>query len=305
MAIGMAGGAQPDAVVTVMTEAELASMFVDSGHTVVLRGGRYWRATFPGFYEPVHLVGPMRAAQVRRPSLLCWGYRAALSEQDAHSASGSMPVHLLTDFEHYTEDLLSHGRKEDLRKSKGQVEFVRLRDPALLMEQGYGVFTSAKRRLGYRRPIAETAYLRAAQRRAADRRMLMIAGLVDGRLGGYMESYAVDGVLYIDRSYVATEVVHTGISTGLHMETFGTCTQAGTIHTVVSGLHRLENAGLCSFKKSLGFRVVQVPARVVIPAPIRVAIKSVRPATHYRLMGVSPHVTAGTQESGSNITPVL
>jgi hypothetical protein len=202
-------------------------------------------------------------------------------------------VYLLTDVEHYTEELLGRGRRRDLHKARRQVEFVQLRDPALLLEQGYGVFGSHRRRLGYRRLLAKTDYSKAVQRRAVDGRRLVIAGLVDGRLGGYCENYAVDGVVYLENLYVATDVLRTGIATGLYVETLRACARAGTIHSACCGLHRLENADLSSFKASFGFRVVQVPARVVVPAPIRVAINSLRPATGYRLMGVSPQANAG------------
>lgn len=303
MAVGNPHGEQPDASVTVVTEAGLASMFAGEGRPIVLRDGRYWRSTFPGFYEPLHFAGRMRVAQVKRPSLLCWGYRAALDEEDAGSANGSIPLHLLADVEQYTERLLSENRRRDLRKCRRLVEFVRLRDPTLLLEQGYGVLASARRRLGYERQVAETDYLGVVKRHAADGRRLLIAGLVDGRLGGYIECYAVDAVLYVENIHVATDALRTGIATGLYVETFGACARAGTIHAIVNGLQRSENPDLLHFKDSLGFRRIQVPARVVIPGPIRVTIKRLRPDKAYRLMGVAPDATAGTQESFSETTP--
>src|SRR5664280_477332 len=240
MTFGTAHEEQPEASVTVLTEAGLASMFADEGRPIVLRDGRYWRSTAPGFYEPLHFIGRMRVAQVKRPSLLCWGYRAALNEEDADSANGSIPVHFMADVEQYTDQLLSENRRRDLRKCRRLVEFVRLRDSTLLLEQGYGVLASARRRLGYEQLIAEDDYLTVVRRRAADGRRLLIGGLVEGRLGGYIECYAVDAVLYVENIYVATGALRTGIATGLYVETFGACARAGTIHAIVNGLQRPE-----------------------------------------------------------------
>lgn len=289
-------GEPPDPELTVMTEAELASMRAEEGVTVVLRDGRYWSAIFPGFYQPIHLLARMRAVQVRRPALLCWGYRAALAQEDANLANGSIPVHLLTDVAQFTEGMLNRNRRRDLRTCRQEVELRHLRDPSLLVEQGYGVFMSAMRRVAYWRPLTEVDFRRRMERRVRDERRLIVAGLIDGRLGGYLESYAVDGVLYTHELFVATEALRTGIGTGLYVETIKTGARAGTVHDVCVGLHTPERPTLCSFKDGLGFRVAHVPALSAIPAPIRAYIKARRPAVHYRLTGANPAAAPRVRE---------
>jgi hypothetical protein len=280
---------------TVMTEAELAALRAEDGARVVRRDGRYWYQIFPGFYQPIHLLARMKAAEVGRPTRLCWGYRAALRDEDALLANGSVPVHLLTEVEHFTEGVLNRNRRRDLRRCRQEVELRRVRDPSLLVEEGYRVFMSAMGRVAYWQPLTRVEYRRRAERRAADERRLIIAGLADGRLGGYLESYAVDGVLYTHELIVATEALRTGISTGLYVETFEIGARAGTVHTVCVGLHTPEHPDLCTFKAGLGFRVVHVPARAAIPAPIAAFIKHRRPAAYYRLTGAVP--SAGTAAS--------
>ena len=102
-----------------------------------------------------------------------------------------MPVHLLFDAQRFDEGMLSRNRRSDLRRSRRLVDFRRLDTPALLLEQGYDVFSSAVRRLGYRRPLSGPQYRRSVERRARHGRRMFIAGLVDGRLRGYLDSYAV------------------------------------------------------------------------------------------------------------------
>jgi len=284
----------PDTDLMVMTEAELASMRAEEGDTVVLHDGRYWRATFPGFYQPIHLLARIRAAEVTRPTPLCWGYRAALTDEDAHLAGGSIPVYVLNNIGTFTEDVLSRNRRSDLRRCRRHVEFRRLRDPSLVIEQGHGVFMSAVRRLGYWRPLNEVNYRKRMERRTRHGRRLIVAGFIDGKLEGYLDSYAVNGVLYPEEIIVATDALRTGIGTGLYVETIETGLRAGTVHDVCNGLHTPEDPELCHFKEGLGFRVVHVPARTVIPAPILAYINARRPATHYRLTGVKLGSRAST-----------
>ena len=59
-----------------------------------------------------------------------------------------------------------------------------------------------------------------------------------------------------------------------------------------NGLPRPEDANLCRFKEGLGFRVVALPARATMPAPIRAWLRSHRPATYYRLTGESEKTLA-------------
>jgi hypothetical protein len=277
---------------TVMTEAELAAMRAREGDAVVLRQGTHWRSSYPGFYQPIHLLTRMRAAEVKQPARLCWGFRVALSEEDAHLANASVPVHLLTDAQRYDEARLSRNRRGDLRRCRRRVEFRRLENPALLLEQGHGVFMSSVRRLGHWQPLTEREYRNRVTRRAGHGRRLFIAGLIDGRLRGYLDSYAVDGVLHLDEIFIATDALRTGIGTGLYVETIETGARELAIRDVCNGLHRPEDPNLCRFKEGLGFRVVHVPARAVIPPPIRAYLRARRPATYYRLTGDGAPLTA-------------
>jgi hypothetical protein len=274
-----------DAPITAMSECELAAMRAQEGETVVAGRGGHWRSTYPGFYQPIHLMARMRAVAVGRPPRACWGFRAGLGEEHAHLANASVPVHLLTDVRRFDEGLLSRNRRSDLRRCRRQVEFRRLRTPALLLEQGHEVFMSAVGRLGHWRPVTAQAYRERVARRAAHGQRLLVAGLVGGILRGYIDSYAVDGILYPDEIFVASDATRTGIGTGLYVETFLTAARHGSIREVCNGLHRPDDPGLCRFKEGLGFRVVHLPALAVIPAPIRAYLKARRPATYYRLTG--------------------
>jgi hypothetical protein len=277
----------------VLTEAECASMMEEEGARIVERDGRYWEID-RGFCQPIHLLARFRGAEIRRPSRLCWGYRAALAEEDAHLANGSIPLHLLANARQFTEGRLVRLRRRDLRKCRDEVEFRRLRDPSLLLEQGWGVFSSAQLRAPFGRPLTREGYQRRVEQRAYDPRRIFVAGLIDGKLAGYMEAYAVDGVLYTHELFVATEFAQTGIATGLYVETMQVGVRAGTIREICYGLHLPERPGLQTFKDSLGCPLVQVPALVSIPAPARAYVKARRPLAYYRLTGGAPPAPEAT-----------
>jgi L-amino acid N-acyltransferase YncA len=284
MAAASLAGDSPDTALSVMSEPELAAMRAAEGDPVVQHGGCHWRSSFPGFYQPIHLLARLRAAELRQPAPLCWGFRAALAEQDAPLADASLPLHLLTDLPHFGERTLSRNRRSDLRRCRRQVELRCLTGPGLLLEQGHAVFMSAVGRLGHWRALSELEYRQRVSRRAAHGRRLVVAGLVDGTLCGYLDSYAVDGVLHTDEIFVASDALRTGIGTGLYVEVILAAARQG-LRAVCNGLHRPEDANLCHFKESLGFGVVKLPARTVMPAPIRAWLRVRRPATYYRLTG--------------------
>jgi hypothetical protein len=99
-------------------------------------------------------------------------------------------------------------------------------------------------------------------------------------------------VLHLDEIFIATDALRTGIGTGLYVETIETGARELAIRDVCNGLHRPEDPNLCRFKEGLGFRVVHVPARAVIPPPIRAYLRARRPATYYRLTGDGAPLTA-------------
>ena len=71
MAAASLAGERPDAALRVMSQAELAAMRASEGDAVVRSRGRHWRTSFPGFYQPIHLLARMRAAELRRPAPPC------------------------------------------------------------------------------------------------------------------------------------------------------------------------------------------------------------------------------------------
>lgn len=274
-----------EASLACLTEDELAAWMMERGTKIIRHHGRYWMATHPGFYFATHPMARMNLAEASRPSPLCWGFRTSLCEADTSKANGSMPLHLLTDVANYTWETRSARCRNKLRNLRKQVRIVELHKPDLLLEQGYDILSSAHARNGYGRLPRRTVYRKEIERYYDAGRGLVIGGLIEGKLGGYMTSYAVGATAYVDDLFLHSAYLRTNISLGLFFEWVQICRRAGSIREIVHGLHAREAQGLCRYKEELGLSVVHVPARIWFAPLTGRIVKKLRPHAYYRLTG--------------------
>lgn len=268
-----------------MTEQELATWLAERGMNIISHNGRYWRETYPGFYAASHPLARMTVDEATRPRALCWGFRSSLREADAGAANGSVPVHLLTEIESYTWQTRSPRCRNKLRNLRRQAYIVALHKPDLLLEQGYDVLRSAHARNKYGKLPGRDDYRRNIERYYASGRGLVLGGLVDGQLGGYLTSYAVGTTAYVDELFLDSRYLSTNISLGLFFDWMQICRRTTEIREVVHGLHAREAIGLCRHKEDLGLQVVHVPARIWFAPFADKAVKKLRPHVYYRLTG--------------------
>jgi hypothetical protein len=274
-----------EAVLVSMTEEEMANWRRQEGAHVVCHRDRYWEEVRPGFYQPIHWLARLSAHEATRPELLCWGFRAALCECDEVSANGSMPIHLLSNLESYALEKFSKNRRKHLRKGLSRVRIVELLSPALLQEQGYEVLISSVKRTGYGKLPLREEYIAGLKDYMTPGRKLVLAGLIDGKLGGYLTGYAVNGTAYMEDRIIATEALSSDISSGLLFEFVQLCRRSGEIRELVSGQHSREDLGLCTFKQRMGFPVIHIPAKVSVNPIIGNFLRWRYPHKYYRLTG--------------------
>lgn len=274
-----------EAVMPVLGEEQMAAWRRESGAKIVLRRGRYWEGRHGGFYQGLHWLARMTDREARIPAVLCYGYRVALASADAHLANGSVPVHLLSDLGSYELDRLPRKRRNKLRKCWKNVEIVQVTDATLLREQGYEVCGSVTDRLGIWRQPPKPEYLAGLDAYVGDRRRLILAGLNGERLGGYIETQAIDGVAYVERVYLATEALPSEIGTGLVYEFVQACRRSGQVREIVYGWGYPSNESLRVFKQAMGFPVVHVPSRVWMLPLVDGIIRRRRPRQHFWLTG--------------------
>jgi hypothetical protein len=226
----------------------------------------------------------MRAAQAVRPALFCWGYRTTLAEADAAMANGMMPVNLLQDISQYDYERLRHNCRYDLRKSRKVVTVIELTGPWLLQAEGYEVMRSAWVRWGNSFLPTKDAYLANVVQTYTTRSMIL-SGIVDGKLGGYLVGCAVGSTAYIDLIYLATEYLTTQIGTALVFDFVQICRRSKRIREVVYGQHSRENRNLVAFKEHMGFPVIYIPSIVHINPIMAKILKRYKAHIYYRLTG--------------------
>lgn len=268
-----------------VSEGQRAENLRSAGRRVVRHQGRYWYQARPGFYRPVHLMARLSAAEATRPTLACWGYQARLTEDDAAGANAWIPTHLVSDLDGFDEDSLPKGRRNTLRRARERAWLVQLTGPALLQEQGYEVLTSAHARTGYGPLPSREAYLDGLQTFGAPGSGVVLAGIVEGRLAGYLTGYAVDGTAYAADGVVASWALRTNISAGLFYEFVYACRRTKTITEIVDGLHARENEGLCRSKELNGIPLVRVPARLAMVPGAAAVLRRRDPDVYYRMSG--------------------
>jgi len=200
-------------------------------------------------------------------------------------ANGSIPIHLLSNVADYDLNSLKQKRRQNLLKCRKLVQFVQLTNPALLQEQGYEVLLSTLNRTAYTKILLREEYLANITDYFTFTGWLVLAGLIDNKLGGYLTGCAIDGTAYMGDRMIATEALPTNISSGLTFEFVQICRQSGKIREVVSGVHTPENSGLCAFKEDMGFPVKHIPALVQINPLVEKFIRWRYPLKYYYLTG--------------------
>jgi hypothetical protein len=114
---------------------------------------------------------------------------------------------------------------------------------------------------------------------------LILAGLAEGRLRGYLDGFAVDGVAYVDHLYVHSGALQTEVGTGLVYEFVQACRRSGRVREVVYGLDVPSDQSLKQYKEKMGFPVARIPTRHWLLAPAGAFIRWWRPEVYYRLSG--------------------
>jgi Acetyltransferase (GNAT) family len=280
------GGVRPasEAVVRPLTEGALAAWRERRGERVLERGGRFWRMSRPGFWEPVHWLARLSAAEAHRPAP-CLGFRAVLGDEHSGAANGSLAAHVLEPVADWGPHLLSKNRRYRLRKAGRLVELVELMDTGLLEAQGHEVVVSSLERTGAGKSPSREGYLLSLAREGIGGPLTFLAGLQDGRLAGYLSGWAVGRTAYFQRLHIRTEALATQVGTALVFAFVEACQRGGEVNEIVNGLHSPEDESLSAYKEGIGFPVRRYPARVwLLPGAIPL-LRRVRPYSAYRLTG--------------------
>jgi hypothetical protein len=273
------------AMVRSLTEGELAHWRREQGYRVRAHCGRYWMESPRGFLQPLHWMARLSLKEASAPAVPAWGFRAVLADGEIGAANGALPVHVLTDVAGYGLQNLSSNRRNHLRRCYKRATIVELTGPALLRQQGYEVLQSALNRTGYARAGSKEHYLASLATYVTPGRRIVIAAVINGRLGGYLAGFAVDGTAYVEQVHLSTEALTDYVGIGLAVEFVRVCQRSEGIHEIIYGQHSREDEQLCTFKERIGFPVRRFPARVRVMQLVAQLLRWRYPHKYYRLTG--------------------
>jgi hypothetical protein len=231
----------------------------------------------------VHSLARLSAEEAARPTRACWGFHATLRDADAGRANTALPAHRIANVADFDEGDLSSNRRNELRKARRLVELVQLTDAELLLEQGYGILRSAIERTGFGHAPPRDEYEADVRCSVVPGRRFVLAGLVEGKLAGYADCFAVDGVAYFDEMRVATDALPTNLSKLLQVEFALVCKRSEGIRELMHGVIAPEDESLTKAKERLGFPVDPVPAKVSMIPGAALGIRLLAPSSYYRL----------------------
>ncbi|MDZ8110356.1 MAG: hypothetical protein RM338_32820 [Nostoc sp. DedQUE12a] len=274
-----------EAQLTSMTEEEFARWRCKEGANVVFHRGCYWEERRFGFYQPIHLLARLQIQQATRPMQFSWGFLASLCEDDAVSANGSIPIHLLSNIQNYDLYSVNKNSRQNIRKNRHLFNIVELTDTQLLQEQGYDVFLSATTRTQGKSSLSRERYMVKLVDYVVPKRRLILAGINNTKLCGYITGYAINGTAYGEDLYISTEASEYNLNRILLFEFVQVCRRSGVIHEFAIGQHWREKPGVVEFKERMGFPITYIPAKVEINLLVEQFIRWKYPHQYYRLTG--------------------
>ena len=122
--------------------------------------------------------------------------------------TGGCPC-MLCDLARYDFDALPAKSRNKVRKCWKTNEIVQVIEPRVLRDQGYDVRCSVHQRTGMWKPPSEVEYVAGLDKYMENPCRLVLAGLAEGRLRGYLDGFAVDGTAYLDHLYVHSDALRT------------------------------------------------------------------------------------------------
>ncbi len=276
-----------EAMLQPFTEQELVDELREGGSKVEQHRGRPWLVSSRGLYTGIHLGARFSAEEAKRPSPRALAYRVVLTDADAARANASLPAHILTNVADFSSAQLSSNRRYHLRRCRKNVQIVQVMDMALMADEGYDVFVSAQERtrVSYREMWSRDTFVKRRSKWVDADRRITLAGLIDGRVSGYLSGYAVDSTAYLEIVDIATDALKTHVSTCLHVAFVELCQRSPGITEIVHSQHIPEDKALGTYKSGVGFPVVRLPVRLSLPPMVGPLLRWRRPFVHYRLTG--------------------
>jgi len=185
----------------------------------------------------------------------------------------------------YKENCVAPNNRSQLRKCRETVRLVQIREPRVLLEEGWPIFKSNAQRLGRFADITPERYLAGVERLVKNPGQLVVGAFVRDKLVAYCHNYAVGDVAYFDELHVAPGARPLHVSSLMYYEVAQAYRRSGKVTTVCCGPHLPERPGLSDYKTRMGCTLVYFPAYFQAPVAVHLYLRRFRPLAYYRLTG--------------------
>lgn len=267
----------PDSRFDVFAEEQLTAYLRTQGIRVVESRGHLWRnAAAPSpiarqDWTPLHRFVPLTRDEARFPLRSALAYRCLAAEP----VPTTFPYVVVRDIPNYDERRMTKDHARHVRRALERFEFVWLDSPDLLLEQGWQVASAAAAESGMVIARHEGEY-RKQTIAMFDAPPIVIAGLSEGRLAGYVTTYATGAEAVFEKIYIAPEFRKEGVGRGLYWNVLAGWAQTPGVQNVWTG-GTLPQRGVDRFKVSMGAVLEEVPVHAGMRAPLAMALRRLRP----------------------------
>jgi acetyltransferase (GNAT) family protein len=265
-----------------------ASWMTQLGARVSDFKGQYWVANGRGLWSPVDELAVLDRASIGWPSSRALAYRAVVG--DPADSNAWVPFELVPDLSSYSEKRLTKNRRREIRRSLEVDEYRVMTDPELLLRDGWEVVSGAATISGQKIAKSKYAYRKGIERRFATDPQLVIAGVHQGELGGYILAHAIGHHASLTEIYVAPWARRSHLGSGLYWLALSELAKVSGLEAAYLGMWFPEKPTLGFFKRSLGARIVDRPTYGKMRAPFGLALQRLRPNTYIRFGGADPRV---------------
>lgn len=248
------------------------------GQPTLEHHGFFWERHRLRFLTPVdHLQ-----THHRKPPPFNAGHWTTCAPEDATTRIAMI---LVTSLPGYGVDRLHKDVRHRIRRAAERADCVALTSPDLLIDQGWPLARQSSAHSGQPIPADETSFRRAVLRRFDGDPQLVIAAVQHHTLLAWMTGHAVGSTLRMTELCLGDRARELNLGLLLYWALLNRATTLPGIEVAHLGPWFPERPNLMFTKRRLGARLVDVPARGHIRAPLRQVLARTQPVVFQRWGG--------------------
>jgi hypothetical protein len=273
----------------IMSEDEFARVEADSGNTVILRGGVWWRKVRPLFFRP------LMPFQTYRPEAVEGAFGPFTGTQHAVEPDQPFNSHFnLVIWDRLQEYTLSgatqHTRSKIRKALENRIELVPVLDPEAFVGEAYPVYRSffSRTRYGFQSERQDRKGFEAwARKLLSHPKLLVLTAIREKKTVSIYISCRVGNAVVLKAAINSEEALRIHAPDLAIHHYREQASKIPEIRFLYDSFYQ-EHESVNTFKIRRGARVAAFPARLRIPAAFEVLLKFFRKNDYRQLLGLDP-----------------